>query len=309
VITLDRIADVRKHCDEARRVGGSVGFVPTMGYFHEGHLSLMREARAAHDLVVVSLFVNPTQFGPNEDLDAYPRDFDADVAGAEGVGVDVLFAPTVGEMYPEGTPHTAVHVSGLTDGLCGASRPHHFDGVATVCTKLFSIVGPCTAYFGKKDFQQLRVVHRMAADLDLPVTVIGCSIVREPDGLAMSSRNAYLAPDQRAAATVLSRALRAGIECVTTGERDAARVRDAVVAAIAAEPLAELDYAEVVRAADLRPVERIDVGVATLIALAVRIGRTRLIDNTVLVLDTSSGTRVQFDLEVPTGTGDRPQET
>jgi len=305
MITLDRMADVRKHCEEARQTGGSVGFVPTMGYFHEGHLSLMRAARAQHDLVVVSLFVNPTQFGPGEDLDAYPRDFDGDVPAAEAAGVDVLFAPPAGEMYPEGAVLTSVQVAGLSEGLCGGSRPHHFGGVATVCTKLFSIVGPCTAYFGNKDFQQLRVVQRVAADLDLPVVVVGCPIVREPDGLAMSSRNAYLAPPERAAAAVLFRALRAGIEAVTARpdfERDPSRVRAAVVETIAAEPLAELDYAEVVRAADLQPVDRIDDGVTMLVALAVLIGRTRLIDNTTFTVD---GSGVSFDID----SAFRPKET
>jgi pantoate--beta-alanine ligase len=294
VITLDRILDVRKHCDEVRTTGGTVGFVPTMGYFHEGHLRLMRTARANHDLVVVSLFVNPTQFGPEEDLAAYPRDFDRDVAVAEQAGADLLFAPPVDELYPDGTPMTSVHVAGLSEGLCGASRPHHFGGVATVCAKLFSIVGPCTAYFGKKDFQQLRVVHRLVTDLDLPVVVVGCPTTREADGLAMSSRNRYLAPTDRDAATVLFRSLRAALESVMSGARDAAAVREAAAVTIAAEPLAELDYVEVVRADDLRSVERIEDGVAMVVALAVRIGGTRLIDNATFTVD---GHRIRFDLE------------
>jgi pantoate--beta-alanine ligase len=294
VITLDRIADVRKHCDEARRVGGSVGFVPTMGYFHDGHVGLMRAARAAHDLVVVSLFVNPTQFGPNEDLSSYPRDFDRDVEAAEAAGVDVLFAPPAAEMYPDGEMLTSVNVAGLTDVLCGASRPHHFGGVATVCTKLFSIVGPCTAYFGKKDFQQVQVVRRLVDDLDLPAVIVACPTTREADGLAMSSRNAYLDSGQRSAAAVLFRALRTAVETVMTGEREPAAVREAVVELIAAEPLVELDYAEVLRVDDLRTVDRIDDGVAMVVALAVRIGNTRLIDNCTFTVD---GTRVRFDLE------------
>jgi pantoate--beta-alanine ligase len=301
VITLDRIVDVRKHCDEARHAGGSVGFVPTMGYFHDGHLSLMRAARDRHDLVVVSLFVNPTQFSQDEDLDAYPRDFARDVSKAETVGVDVLFAPSVGEMYPGGAALTSVHVAELSDGLCGISRPQHFDGVATVCTKLFSIVGPASAYFGKKDFQQLRVVQRAATDLDLPVQVVGCPIVREHDGLALSSRNAYLDESQRAAAPVLFRALRAGIEAVTARpgfERDTERVRSAVAETIATEPLADLEYVEVVAAENLRPVERIDDGTEMLVALAVRIGSTRLIDNTTFTLDPPN---IIFDLEAVPG--------
>jgi pantoate--beta-alanine ligase len=279
VRTVERIVDVRAATEATRRDGGTVGFVPTMGYFHDGHLALMRAAREHHDLVVVSLFVNPTQFGPNEDLSKYPRDPDGDARAAEGVGVDVLFTPSVDEMYPQ-PPATTVTVSGLTDGLCGASRPHHFAGVATVVTKLLSIVGPCTAYFGQKDFQQLQVVRRMVADLDLPVQVVGCPIVREADGVAMSSRNAYLDPQERTAARVLSRALAAGVAVVSDGERDAARVRSAVTAVVDAEPLATLDYAEVVRADDLTSVTTIDDGVEHLVALAVRLGRTRLIDNT-----------------------------
>lgn len=299
MITLDRIADVRKHAEEARHAGESVGLVPTMGSFHAGHLALLRRARQHHDLVVVSLFVNPTQFAPGEDLDAYPRNFEGDMAVAEVEGVDVLFAPPVGEMYPDGPPSTSVHVAGLTDVLCGASRPHHFDGVATVCTKLFSIVGPCTAYFGRKDFQQLQVVQRLVADLDLPVTIVGCPTIRSADGLALSSRNAHLSPDERAAATVVVGALRRALDVVRSGERNGVRVRAAAVETIGAEPLAELDYVEVVRADDLQsplqPSASIEDGVTMLIALAVRIGRARLIDNTTFVID---GSTVGSDLEV-----------
>jgi pantoate--beta-alanine ligase len=299
VIALDRIADVRKHCDEARRTG-TVGFVPTMGFFHEGHLSLMRAARHEHDLVVVSLFVNPMQFGPAEDLDAYPRDLERDAELATATGVDVLFAPSTEEMYPCGPPRTSVAVRGLTEGLCGASRPHHFGGVATVCTKLFSIVGPCGAYFGRKDFQQLRVVQQVVADLDLPVEVVGCPIVREPDGVAMSSRNAYLSSHERAAATVLVKALAAGVDAARTAHGGStAAVREAARATIASEPLAELDYAEVVRAGDLQPVDTIGSGVEMLVALAVRIGRTRLIDNATF---TSDGVEVVSEIDAVTGT-------
>lgn len=279
--TVTTIAALREITDAARHAGCTVGFVPTMGFFHEGHVSLMRAARADHDLVVVSLFVNPTQFGPNEDLDAYPRDADGDARVATDAGVDVLFAPSAAEMYPR-PPLTTVTVSGLTARLCGASRPQHFAGVATVVAKLFSIVGPCTAYFGDKDFQQRQVIRRMVADLDLPVIVVGCPIVREADGLAMSSRNAYLEPAERAAATVLSRALRCARTLVDGGERDAETVRAAVVEIIAAEPLARLEYAEVARADDLAPVARLDAGVEHVVALAVVIGRTRLIDNATL---------------------------
>jgi pantoate--beta-alanine ligase len=292
VITVERIDALRQQCDEARRRGRSVGFVPTMGFFHDGHVSLMEAARAAHDLVVVSLFVNPTQFGPTEDLDAYPRDAEGDARRAAAAGVDVLFAPSVAEMYPR-PMLTSVRVEGVTDGLCGASRPHHFGGVATVVTKLFSIVGPCTAYFGKKDYQQLVVVRRLAADLDIPVEVVGCSIVREPDGLALSSRNAYLSSGERPATSVLYRALEGAIKTVMSGERNVARVRDAVVEIVSTEPLMSLEYAEVVRGDDLASVTQLEDGVEYVIALAARAGTTRLIDNATFQID---GHDIQFDL-------------
>ncbi len=212
MIVAERVAELRSICDEARRAGRLVGLVPTMGYFHEGHRSLMRTARAATDLVVVTLFVNPTQFGPNEDLAAYPRDLEGDAAVAEAEHVDVLFVPPVEEMYPQGSQLTVVHVGRLTEDLCGATRPVHFDGVTTVVTKLFSIVGASVAFFGRKDYQQLAVIRQMTADLDLPVDVRGCPLVREADGVAMSSRNAYLTPEERTAARVLSESLRAAAD-------------------------------------------------------------------------------------------------
>jgi len=276
MITLTTIADVRAACDAARAEGRRVGFVPTMGFFHEGHRSLMRAARADNDFVVVSLFVNPTQFGPGEDLAAYPRDLDGDRAAAEAEGVDALFLPTVDEMYPEGA-RTTVHVAGLTEGLCGASRPGHFDGVTTVVTKLFSIIGPSRAYFGRKDAQQLAVIRRMAADLDLPVEVVGCPLVREPDGLALSSRNTYLDADARQAATILSGALYMASEAVVRGQRDAAAIRQFVVDTIAQAPQVRLDYVEVVDAGTLEPVDHLTVD--TLVALAAFVGKARLIDN------------------------------
>jgi pantoate--beta-alanine ligase len=298
VNTVTTVAQVRAQCDAARRDGGRVGFVPTMGYFHEGHRSLMRAARAETDVVVVSLFVNPTQFSASEDLTTYPRDPDGDAAAAREEGVDVLFVPTVDEMYPEGA-RTTVHVDGLTRGLCGASRPHHFDGVTTVVAKLFAVVGPCRAYFGRKDAQQVAVVRRMAIDLNLPVEVVGCPIVREPDGVAMSSRNAYLSPDDRRAATVLSRSLRLVGERAVSGARDAAALRARLADTIAAEPALRLDYAEVVDATTLEPVSTI--GSDTLVAVAAFIGTTRLIDN--VTLTTHGGTAV--DLGVTTSASDR----
>jgi pantoate--beta-alanine ligase len=243
---------------------------------------------------VVTLFVNPLQFAPTEDLAAYPRDLEGDAAAAAALGVDVLFAPPVEEMYPLGRPAlTTVHVAGLTEGLCGRSRPGHFDGVTTVVAKLFSIIGPCRGYFGRKDAQQLAVVRRMAADLDLPVDVVGCPLVREDDGLAMSSRNSYLAPDERAAATVLSSALREAAEAVAGGERDAGVVRDRVTKRISSEPLVRLDYADVVDAEYLAPVERVEGTV--LVAVAAFVGRARLIDNVTITVSASG---VEADLGV-----------
>lgn len=280
------IAELREVLDAERAQGRVVGFVPTMGYLHEGHVSLMRTARASCDVVVTSIFVNPLQFAAHEDLDDYPRDLDGDARLAEGAGVDLLFVPAVAEMYPDPVPGgllaTTVSVAGVSAGMEGASRPTHFAGVATVVAKLFAIVGPCRAFFGEKDFQQLAVVRRMVADLSMPVEVVGCETVREPDGLAMSSRNAYLSPEQRAAAPVVHRALRAGAAVVLAGERDPAAVRAAMAAVVAQESLGELDYAEVVLASDLSTPPTLDPtdapGDLRLLA-AVRFGSTRLIDN------------------------------
>jgi pantoate--beta-alanine ligase len=252
-----------------------VGFVPTMGYLHPGHASLMDAARV-HEVVVTSIFVNPLQFGPSEDLDAYPRDLTGDTELAERSGVDLLFVPSTAEMYPEPI-RTTVSVAGIAEVLEGRIRPTHFDGVATVVAKLFAIVGPCHAYFGEKDFQQLAVVRRMVRDLSIPVEVVGCPTVREPDGLAMSSRNAYLTPGERAAAPVVHAALQAGRAAVVAGELDPAAVRALMAERIQAEPLAELDYAEVVDAATFAVAEPLQ-GTLRLLA-AVRFGKARLIDN------------------------------
>ena len=273
---VSTIAELRQRLDDDRRDGRSVGFVPTMGFLHEGHVSLMRAARVDSDVVVTSVFVNPLQFAAHEDLDDYPRDLERDARLAEEAGVDVLFVPAVEEMYPQPV-QTSVSVAGVSEGLEGDSRPTHFAGVATVVAKLFSIVGPCRAYFGEKDYQQLAVVRRMAADLSLPVTVIGCETVREDDGLAMSSRNAYLTAAQRSAAPVVHRALRAGAAAVLAGERDPAEVRALMARIVAAEPEGALDYAEVVDATSLT-VPEVLAGDLRLVA-AVRFGSTRLIDN------------------------------
>jgi pantoate--beta-alanine ligase len=271
------IRELRTTLDYERSVGRSVGFVPTMGYLHEGHASLMERAADNTDVVVASIFVNPLQFGPNEDFGAYPRDLARDVELAAAADVDLLFVPPAEEMYPEGRVLTTVSVAGVSEGLDGASRPGHFDGVATVVAKLFAIVGPCRAYFGEKDFQQLAVVRRMVADLSLPVAVVGCPTVREPDGLAMSSRNSYLTPEERAAAPVVHRALRAGVQAVEQGERDPAAVRAAMAAVVAGQPLGRLDYVAVVDAESLA-VPDVLSGNLRLLA-AVRFGRARLIDN------------------------------
>jgi pantoate--beta-alanine ligase len=277
---VDTIAALRSRLDAVRRDGGTVGLVPTMGYLHDGHVSLMERARRDCDAVAVTIFVNPLQFAATEDLSTYPRDLPADVARCEAAGVDVVLAPDVAEMYPRPVL-TTVSVADLGTTMEGASRPTHFAGVATVVAKLFNIAGACRAYFGEKDFQQLAIVTRMAADLSFPVEVVGCPIVREPDGLAMSSRNVYLTPDERAAAPVIHRALQAGAAAVLAGETDVDEVVELVGAIIAAEPLAELDYVELVDPATMARPERI-AGELRLLAAA-RFGKPRLLDNLAVV--------------------------
>jgi pantoate--beta-alanine ligase len=275
--TITGIAELRARLDEARAAGRRAGFVPTMGYLHAGHASLMAAARRDTDVVVASIFVNPLQFAPTEDLEAYPRDLDGDAALAEAEGVDLLFVPSREEMYPDGDVLTTVSVSSVSAPLEGRSRPSHFAGVATVVAKLFAIVGPCAAYFGEKDFQQVAVIRQMVRDLSIPVDVVACPTMREVDGLAMSSRNAYLTPEERAAAPVVHAALQMGRADIDAGERDPAKVRGLMADLIGAEPLAELDYAEVVDARTLQVVDPL-VGELRLLA-AVRLGRARLIDN------------------------------
>jgi pantoate--beta-alanine ligase len=279
--TVRTIAELRELLAPGRRAGRTIGLVPTMGSFHEGHLSLMRRARAENDVVVVSLFVNPAQFAPGEDFAAYPRDEARDHELAEAEGVDVLFSPPVEEVYPEGFD-TTVTVAGLTDTLEGdqAQRgPQHFAGVTTVVTKLFNMVGPDAAYFGQKDAQQALVIRKLVRDLDIPVQIRVCPTVRDADGLALSSRNAYLTPEERERALALSRALRAAEVAVRSGTRDAA----AVVAAARDEldrAGIEPDYLQLRSAKDLSPVERVNG--STLLAVAARVGRARLIDNAIL---------------------------
>lgn len=272
------IAEVRAAVDDAKQHGHRVALVPTMGAFHEGHLSLMRRARAENGLVVVSLFVNPTQFAANEDLSTYPRDEQRDAALAEAEGVDVLFAPEPAEIYPDGFA-TSIHVAGITEVLDGASRPGHFDGVATVVTKLFGIVRPDVAYFGRKDAQQVLVVQRVVRDLNLDVRIEPCPIVREPDGLAMSSRNVYLDADARVRATALHRALDAAAAVHRDGVRDAEGIRSSALAVLADAGI-DPEYLELRDADTFAAVERVDRD--ALLLVAARVGAARLIDNLLL---------------------------
>jgi pantoate--beta-alanine ligase len=278
---LRTIAEVRAHVAEQRAARRSVGLVPTMGAFHAGHLALMRTARAEHDTVIVSLFVNPAQFGPNEDLDAYPRDEARDATLAEELGADVLFAPPVEEVYPAGFA-TAVSVAGLTELLDGHPRrrgPDHFAGVTTVVTKLFNMTQPSAAYFGQKDAQQALVIKQLVRDLDIPVRIEVVPTVREPDGLAMSSRNAYLNDEERERALGLSRALAAADREVAAGRRDARTVLAAASDELEAHGI-EPEYLELRSADDLSPAQRVNG--RTLLAVAARVGRARLIDNVIL---------------------------
>jgi len=268
--------------DEAKARGDTVGLVPTMGFFHEGHLELMRRARAECDVVVVTLFVNPTQFGPGEDLDAYPRDFERDRALAESVGVDYIFAPEVEEMYPEGAA-TFVEVEELHRVMCGRTRPGHFRGVATIVSKLFNIVPAHRAYFGQKDAQQLVIIRKMAADLDFPIEIISVPTVRESDGVAMSSRNTYLEPEEREQAIALHRSLEAARLLVEQGQRQAGKIRSAMENLISTFPLVNLEYISICDNIFLRPLEELSGEV--LVAVAARIGRARLIDNMVLKIE------------------------
>lgn len=274
--TVTTIEALRERLAVGRAAGGTIGFVPTMGYLHDGHASLMAAARGDCELVVASVFVNPLQFGAGEDLDAYPRDLDRDTAICAEAGVDLLFVPPVEEMYPRPVL-TTVTVAGITERFEGASRPTHFAGVATVVTKLLGIVGPCRAYFGEKDWQQVCVVRRLVSDLSLPVDVVACPTLREGDGLARSSRNVYLDAGERVAAPVLHRALQEGAALVEAGERSAAAVEAHMAAVVAAEPRAELDYAAVVAADTLASVEPLAGELRLLIAA--RVGRPRLLDN------------------------------
>lgn len=276
---LCTIEEVREYLRPHRQTGRRIGFVPTMGALHEGHRSLMRVARKDCQQVIVSIFVNPTQFGPKEDFGKYPRPLEADLAACQAEGVDGVFCPTVEAMYPPGSL-TTVAVSRLTTGLCGAHRPGHFDGVTTIVAKLFNVVQPDVAYFGQKDAQQAVVIRRMTTDLLWPLEIVVCPTVREPDGLAMSSRNAYLSPAERKQALSLSQTLFWACDQVKAGRRDAARLTKEMREQIEQAGPCSIDYIEIVDADDLAEVETI--GRRSLIALAVRIGGTRLIDNVVV---------------------------
>jgi pantoate--beta-alanine ligase len=277
---IEDLDEMRAASLEARSRGAKVVFVPTMGCLHDGHRELLRIGRRLGGALVLSIFVNPTQFGPNEDYGSYPRDLDKDLEVAAAEGVDLVFTPQASRMYPEGF-RTHVEAGGLGEKLCGASRPGHFRGVATVVLKLFNIVGPDVAIFGKKDFQQLLIIRRMARDLDLAIEIIGAETVREPDGLAMSSRNRYLSPEEREAARSLSEALLSAKEAFSAGERSAAVLIEKMKKIIEKHPHTVIDYIKVCDAGSLEDLEVIET--EALAALAVKVGRARLIDNCVLV--------------------------
>ena len=280
MIISGTVRETREQIKEWKKQGLSVGLVPTMGYLHEGHQSLMEAAKQNNDRVAVSVFVNPIQFGPGEDFASYPRDFEKDAALCEKVGVDLIFHPEAEEMYDEDFC-TYVDMDGLTKELCGKSRPTHFRGVQTVVSKLFHIIPADRAYFGQKDAQQLAVIKKMVRDLSMDIEIVGCPIIRETDGLAKSSRNTYLNAEERQAALVLSRSLAAGRALIEDGEREAAKVKQRIEEVIAQEKLARIDYVEIVDFSDITPIEKLDhaKGKEVLCAIAVFIGKTRLIDN------------------------------
>jgi len=270
------VKEMQAYAESLRTAGKRIAFVPTMGYFHEGHLNLMRVGRKLGDCLVISIYVNPTQFGPHEDLAKYPRDFERDREMAAGVGVDVIFYPPNEEMYPAGY-QTYVNVEVVTDNLCGRSRPGHFRGVTTVCCKLFNMVKPHVTIFGKKDFQQLTAIKRMVLDLNMDLEVVAMETTREADGLAMSSRNIYLQPEERASALSLSRSLKMAKEMYEKGERDAGVIIGEVRKFIAGHPYARIDYVQICDTGTMKDIERLDS--EAVIALAVRVGSARLIDN------------------------------
>jgi pantoate--beta-alanine ligase len=273
---ISSIREMQEFSESVRNAGQKISFVPTMGYFHEGHLSLMREGRKRGDCLAISIYVNPTQFGPSEDFEKYPRDFERDSSLADGVGVDVIFYPEDKEMYPE-LYQTYVNVENVTENLCGLSRPGHFRGVTTVCAKLFNIVKPHYAVFGRKDFQQLIAIKRMVLDLNMDLEIIGMPIVREADGLAMSSRNVYLRTEEREAALSLSRSLKMAKEMYDGGEKDVSAILERVRKYLEGHTYTAIDYARICDTTTLKDIPRIEG--ESVLALAVRINKTRLIDN------------------------------
>ncbi len=276
---VEKISDLKAIIRSNKKMGKTIGFVPTMGYLHEGHLSLVKTSVHDNDFTVMCIFVNPTQFGPNEDFEKYPRDMERDLRLAESAGVDVVFSPSVAEMYPE-SYKTYVEVEDITKVLCGLSRPVHFKGVTTVVNKLFNIVEPDKAYFGQKDAQQVIVIKKMVRDLNMNLEIITCPIVRESDGLAMSSRNVYLNKEERAEAVVLSKSLFEAKEMINKGEKSAEKIVEFIRGRIMLQKLADIDYVEVVSADSLERLDNLEGSI--LIALAVRFGKTRLIDNVIL---------------------------
>lgn len=273
---MHTIKEVKNIINKWKKDDLSIGYVPTMGYLHEGHASLIKKAREENDKVIVSIFVNPIQFGPNEDYASYPRDLNKDSALCDSIGADLVFNPEPSEMYPNKT-YTHVNVDLLTNNLCGARRPGHFQGVCTVLTKFFNIITPNKAYFGEKDAQQLAVIKKMVKDLNFNVEIVGCPIVREIDGLAKSSRNSYLNKEERTAALVLNKSLKTALNLLKSGERNPSKIKNLIIETIEKEPLAKIDYVEIVDSLNLQSVENIDSNI--LIAIAVYVGKTRLIDN------------------------------
>lgn len=276
MLIFKNIKETRKIITQWKKDGNSIGFVPTMGFLHEGHISLIKRARKENDKVVVSIFVNPTQFGPNEDFASYPRNMERDRVFCEDAGTDLIFAPEATEVYPENNL-TFIDIEELGGNLCGAKRQGHFKGVCTVVAKLFNIVTPDNAYFGQKDAQQLAIIKRMVIDLNFNVKIVPCEIIRETDGLAMSSRNSYLTPEQRKAALILSRSLNVARKALAEGERDTEVIKNIIKQKLISEPLAAIDYVEVVDSSSLQPVQEINKDI--LVAIAVFFGKTRLIDN------------------------------
>ena len=276
MISIATIREVRKVTESWKRQGLTVGFVPTMGYLHEGHASLIQKARSENNKVVVSIFVNPIQFSPNEDFERYPRNFERDREICERAGADLIFAPSVVEMFPSKNLAFA-DVSELGEYLCGAKRPGHFRGVCTIITKFFNIIRPDRAYFGEKDFQQLAIIQRMAKDLSCDTQIVPCPTIRDTDGLALSSRNSYLSDTERRAARVVPDSLNLARKAVADGEKDAAAIKNIISEKIAAEPLAKIDYIEVVDVSLLKPITQIDR--PAIVAVAIFIGTTRLIDH------------------------------